>query len=193
VADKGICTVADCGKPAQRIGFCWSHYFRNHRHGSPLAGRTSRGARAKFLYEVVLRHEGDDCLKWPYCSGWGGGSLKLNGKSADVSRHVCELAHGPAPTPRHQAAHTCGNGVGACVNPRHLVWKTPKENCADKLAHGTMNHGERCGTSKLTEAQVREIRSLKGTKNNRELSDMFGVSRGQIRDIQLRKRWKHLD
>jgi hypothetical protein len=54
-----------------------------------------------------------------------------------ATRVMCKLAHGPAPTPKHHAAHSCGKGHEACINPKHLRWATPRENAADAKLHGT--------------------------------------------------------
>jgi hypothetical protein len=42
---------------------------------------------------------------------------------------MCELIHGPAPTPEHEASHLCED-EWLCVNPDHLIWETKKENMA---------------------------------------------------------------
>jgi hypothetical protein len=48
---------------------------------------------------------------------------------ARVARLICEWANGPAPTPFHEAGHTCPNGERSeCVNPFHLAWMTRHEN-----------------------------------------------------------------
>jgi hypothetical protein len=194
MATKSICSVADCDKPAERVGFCWSHYFRNYRYGDPSAGRTARGSRAKYLYEVAIPYDKDDCLIWPYSRTKGYGSIALPGRRRSTVTHIiCEAVHGPAPTPKHHAAHSCGNGRAGCCNPRHLSWKTAKENIADTVIHGTSNRGERCGSAKLTADQVRKIRALKGQATVTELARTFGVSRRQIRSIQQRTSWAWLE
>lgn len=52
--------------------------------------------------------------------------------------------------------------------------------------------GEQHGLAKLTEAQVREIRKLKGTKSCRALAEDFGVTHGTIHSIHHRRTWKHV-
>lgn len=42
---------------------------------------------------------------------------------------MCELFHGPAPTPEHEASHLCDQNW-LCVMPFHLIWETKKENMA---------------------------------------------------------------
>jgi hypothetical protein len=54
-------------------------------------------------------------------------------KVALVSRLVCAEAHGPPPSPKHQAAHATPDGCfgDLCVAPHHLRWATNRENQAD--------------------------------------------------------------
>ncbi|WP_292637037.1 hypothetical protein [Mesorhizobium sp.] len=59
--------------------------------------------------------------------------MMKDGKCRRVSRLVCEEVHGPPPSPDHEAAHSCDNGDLGCATKRHLSWKTPKENTADKF------------------------------------------------------------
>jgi hypothetical protein len=113
----------------------------------------------------------------------------VNGKRTVASRYVCELAHGAPPTPKHEAAHSCGNGKDGCVNQNHLSWKTRTENQADRLEHGTHNRGARQGRSKLNEDDVREIIALKGKEKQRDLAKRFGVTRMTVSSIHTGKNW----
>jgi len=110
-----------------------------------------------------------------------------------ASRYVCELANGEPPTPEHQAAHSCGNGHLACVTPGHLSWKTPKDNNADKVAHGSVNRGDRNGQAKITEEQARQIVSLKGSATQKEIGRMFGIARSTVREIHAGLIWSWLE
>jgi hypothetical protein len=60
-----------------------------------------------------------------------------------------------------------------------------------KVEIGTSNRGERHGRSKLTEAQIVEIRSDK-TSSHAELSRKYGVTRQMIELIRHQKRWAWL-
>lgn len=108
-----------------------------------------------------------------------------------MSRYICNLAHG-APVLGHVARHTCGNGKLGCVNPNHLQWGTKKEDVRDAIEAGTFPHGETNGQSKLTEGDVRKIRSLKGKYFQRVVAERFGVTRRQIGRIQNRTDWAWL-
>lgn len=184
-------TCSICAKPVKARGWCAAHLHRWERHGDPLGGGTATGEPGRFYRDVVLQNKGDDCLLWPYSRRSGYGQLYKDGRNHVVSRLACEDVYGPPPTPHHEAAHSCGNGSLGCVNPRHLAWKTPVENHADKLVHGTRSRGEKHGAAKLTEADVVQIRSMRGTRSLREIATQFGVSRSAVSLIHLGKNWGH--
>lgn len=150
--------------------------------------KASNGAPMRFAHEVALRHDSDECLMWPF------GSKKypdipVGGKTVRVNRYICGLAHGPAPSSEHQAAHWCGNT--RCANPRHLRWATCLENMRDKERHGTKLLGERNPKARLSVEDVRLIRSLKGQIPRAELAARFGVTPEHIWGICIRKAWRH--
>ncbi len=195
MAEQAICRATDCVKPAKNGGYCWAHYKRNRKYAPPCAGGTARGTLPRFVFEIAIPYAGDDCLLWPFSSKSGNGYaiFKYQGKMKEVHRLVCEVVHGPSPGPVYQASNACGKGHLGCVNPRHLSWKTRKENDRDKDRHGTLRKGEGVTSSKLTEDQVRQIRALRGAYKGYVLAEMFGVDKATICEIQLRKTWKWLD
>ena len=151
---------------------------------------TKRGEPMRYFREVVLSYDGDECLTWPYAKDSGGyGQFRHNGLTKRVHRVICEKANGPAPTPDHEAAHSCGKGNEACCAKRHMVWKTHADNLVDCVDHGTAARGERCGTSKLTESDIHKIRALKGIKTPGEIGSMLGVHRATIGQIHRGERW----
>ncbi|TBG78586.1 hypothetical protein ELG76_04010 [Rhizobium leguminosarum] len=190
---KSSCSISGCCEPHVARGYCNAHYRRFVKHGNPLGGRTPRGELLRFINEVVLRHFGEDCLAWPFSKGGTGyGLIKIDGKMVGAHRYVCELAHGEPPTPEHHAAHSCGRGHEGCIAPEHLSWKTPAQNHADKLIHGTHNRGERQGQSKLTEGAVREILAKKGFESQRKLAKRFDVAQSTIAYIHTGRNWAWL-
>lgn len=117
-----------------------------------------RGATRIFV-EKSLEIETDECIIWPF-------SLDKKGyaQAQDAvgfykpHRRVCERVHGPAPTPKHHAAHLCSNRP--CLNKRHLIWATPSENETHKSQlHGVIRRSEK---RTLTDDQVRDIRRRAG-------------------------------
>jgi len=97
----------------------------------------------------------------------------------------------------------CPKGMQACHNDGNsknndivnLRWDTPKNNQKDRIIHNTTNEGEKIGTSKLTEKQVRIIKhalsySIKGTA--KQLAKMCCVDRNTIGRINTNITWKHI-
>ena len=191
MAPISICSVEECGKAARTRGYCSAHYRRALRHGDPLKGNASPGAGLKWL-EAHRDYDGEGCLIWPFgllSKGYAFVRAKGAKSPTTAARMMCEKVHGPAPTPVHDAAHSCGKGHEACVHPRHVSWKTPSENHADKYEHGTIVRGEALKHSKLTEEAVRKIRELAGAASQRDIGEMFGVSASTIRRVVLRIDW----
>lgn len=155
-----------------------------------LGGGTPNGEVMRFIEEVVIPYEGDECVLWPFGRGGKGyGYMRADGVHQAAHRYICKRVNGEPPSPLHEASHSCGNGFGGCVTKRHLTWKTPKENAADKIVHGTVNNGQRNGAAKLCEEQVLEIYSLKGLQSQADIAARFGVSRALIGLIHSGKKW----
>lgn len=158
-----------------------------------MGGRTMRHQAAAFLQDVVLPYAGDDCLIWPFFRAANGyGRIQVDRRPALVHRIVCKHANGSPPTPAAHASHSCGRGKDGCVNPRHLSWKTPAANMADKRSHGTDPRGSRNSQSALREEDIPVIRSLAGEKTQKEIAEMFGVSKSTIGMVQTGATWGHV-
>lgn len=189
MANSRICSIPKCGKPHIARGYCKSHYNRFMDHGDPLAGIAPKGVPLQWIIDHI-GHSSDQCLTWPFGTRADGrGAILIDGRHQYAHRHMCLLAHGEAPSPDYETAHSCGRGHFGCVNPKHLRWATRSENCNDRTIHGTQNRGERCGNAKLTETDVRTIRSLQGIEDQRELASRFGVTATTIGSIHNRKLW----
>lgn len=193
------CSVDGCNGNAHYTkggvkGICIKHYKRLTRHGDTSKSlKLANGETARFYHQSVVPFDGDGCLLWPYggtSSGYG--LMTFYGKQEYVHRAICEEANGPPPTPQHEASHSCGNGHLGCVSRKHLSWKTPKENSADKIIHGTHNRGERSNFAKLTESQAREILALRGLETQASIARRYGVHRVTVHDIHTRRNWAWL-
>jgi hypothetical protein len=99
------------------------------------------------------------------------------------------VTHGRWPQPC--CLHSCD--TPACVNPTHLFEGTNRDNIRDRDRKGRNARGERIGISKLTEAQVREIRERHASgATYKQLALDYGVNRSLIWPIVNRKIWKHV-
>jgi len=185
------CRIDGCERPSHAKGMCSLHYYRWVRNGDPT--KLQMPKLEKFYQEVVIGFKGNECLIWPFGRSKNGrAAASKNDKSYSVCRRICEETHGPAPSPIHQAAHTCGKGHEGCVNPNHLEWKTPKENCEDRKRHGTEYHGDRHHKTKVTDDEVREIRSINSDMTYKEIGKLYGIRKDQVKAIRNRKSRKYI-
>lgn len=183
------CSVENCEKRAKKRGFCEAHYRKFLKWGDPTAGY-SQGAAAAWI-EANASFNGDECLQWPFgMMARSVGTCVFRGRKMLGTRAMCEAAHGPAPTPKHEAAHNCGKGHLGCCNPKHLRWATHYDNHQDRWEHGTQLLGEKAPAAKLTREKVHKIRRLADNGKSYEmLADLFDVSSAEIGRIAKRKRW----
>lgn len=125
------------------------------------------------------------CVMWPFTRAQNGyGTVGAKGKIRP-HRIMCEWENGPAPGPKHQAAHKCGRGHEGCVNPRHLHWLTASENQLERYRQSGLQP-----RNKLTPEQVDEIRAMKDRERTVDTAARFGVTEANIRQIQAGKIWK---
>ena len=104
------------------------------------------------------------------------------------------------PDQKEQVNHKNFNREDNSVS--NLEWMTAKENTDYSYAAGRIKKpvctnfvkGENIGTSKLTEKQVREIRVKfqKRVYTRQMLANEYGISPATVKDIVLKKSWKHL-
>jgi transcriptional regulator with XRE-family HTH domain len=139
-------------------------------------------------YKWMLSHKDypheDWCLVWPFGRDkHGRGLMGHNGESYWAHRFMCQLVKGDPPTPKHTAAHSCGNGHGGCINPHHLDWKTQAENLEDCRAHGTLVRQHGGNVRKVMPEEIRAIRAARGFQTQAVLAARYGVSEGTISDI----------
>lgn len=183
------CSVNGCERTEVTLGLCNRHYKRQWRYGDPSAGSSLRAPAGEPLRWLIanVSHIGEDCLPWPFaCDDTGYGVVMVPEKTG-AHREMCRRAHGEPPTPEHEAAHSCCNPP--CVNQDHLRWATPTENSNDRLQHGTMIRGADSHNAKLTEDDVRRIRSLRGKLPQQEIAEMFGVHQATVSHIQIGTSW----
>lgn len=151
------------------------------------------------LQDIFSRSQRADnnCIEWQMSRTKSGyGQLRVGNKLLYVHRIVATIIYGEPSADANHVLHSCDNP--SCVNPDHLRWGNPKDNSDDKIAKGRYKNGslrgEQSPTSKLTEAQVREIRQKIAIKIPRkEIANEYGICIGHIKQIRSGKAWGWLE
>lgn len=112
----------------------------------------------------------------------------IDGKRYKLHRFIYEQIHGKIPNDL-VIRHKCDNPT--CINPDHLEIGTHEDNVEDRVVRNRSAIGISNGRAKLTDEDVRFIRSNK-VNTNRELSIMFNVDSKVIRDVKSFKTWRHV-
>lgn len=152
-------------------------------------GEANKKDVMKRFFSFVKKTKG--CWNWIGDIGVGGyGRIWYNGKTVKAHRLSYEKFIGPIPE-GILICHTCDNPK--CVNPKHLFLGTHQDNNSDKTNKDRQAKGNTSGMSKLTEAQVMEIKKLLHSGMQVfEITKMYPVTWGAISCIQKGKTWKHV-
>ena len=155
-----------------------------------MAFKSKHGAPMAWLKEHV-DYAGRDCLTWPFARGKRGyGNLRIDRNFTSAHRMMAILALGDPPFDGAEAAHSCGNGHEGCVNPRHLDWKSSKDNNADRCTHGTMVRGVKVWKAKLSNEQVLAI--YRDHRPDPVIAKDYACSAANVFAIQSGKSWAWL-
>jgi hypothetical protein len=123
-------------------------------------------------------------------------TLALGRKGCKRNRFVHQLVAqsfiGPRPDGKPEVRHLDGDPSNN--HAWNLAWGTRAENAQDAVRHGTTAAGSRNGQAKLTEAQVREIRSryAAGNVTQYELAVEYGVTQPRISNVLNGRNWRHV-
>lgn len=140
----------------------------------------------------------ETCWLWTACRRSATchyGVVKYNKKMLLSHRVAWELTNGPIPDGLC-VLHHCD--VRHCVRPDHLFLGTHSDNSYDASRKcrlpGNRSQGEKSSNHKLTENQVREIRTLYllGKHTQRMLAKQFGIDDSEICRIVNRHTWTHI-
>ena len=150
------------------------------------------------MYQVsdlgrVLRTDSGTILK-AYLTGKGAGypTVNIGRKNRKVHRLVAE-SFVPNPYNLPQVNHIDGDKTNN--NASNLEWVTNRENATHAVNLGLSASGSRSVFAKLTEQEVREIRSTYKPNTRgfgfKALAKRYGVSDTTIRYILNGRKWKH--
>jgi hypothetical protein len=143
----------------------------------------------QLFWSKVDKNGPDGCWNWTdYKDKWGYGDLKFKGRHLQSHRISWMLLMGDPG--KLDVLHKCHNT--SCCNPDHLYLGTDLENARDRLEAGRYARGERCPRRKISEAQAREILSLKGTGPAWPIAKRFGLHPGAVHAIWRGDAWSHL-
>lgn len=155
--------------------------------------RRPTAVRAAIFSAKVAKGGPDEC--WPWlgsCHRKGYGQFGDRSVGTRYAHRIAwEFAYGTIPDGM-LVCHACDNPP--CCNPSHLFLGTDRDNAQDRERKGRRKPavGSKHGSAKLTEEQVREIRSREGI-SLRALGRLYGMSPGHIGCIRRGDKWKHVD
>lgn len=157
-----------------------NYAISNHGRVKRLVARTC--ARAGAILKTPPRSK---CRPYPcvdLCNG---------GKKKTIFVHTL-VAMAFLPRPNFEGAevnHIDGDKANPMVS--NLEWTTSSENSLHSYQHGLQTAvGESNGQSKLTEENVKEIRS--GYERPEFYADKYGVDRVTVLDVLARRTWRHV-
>ena len=135
----------------------------------------------------------DDCWEWNGALLKKGYGQLGTAKGHFVASRIAWFLSNRKQPGRFLVCHTCDNPP--CCNPRHLFLGSYQDNENDCVKKGRQYHaqGEKCGRSKLKNADITKIRQmyLMGY-NMTDIGNQFEVSQTQISRIIKYQRWAHI-
>lgn len=145
---------------------------------------------ARYVSKVDRRGP-DEC--WPWLAGKNGkgyGSFFSFGKSNNAHRFAWRIYRGAIPKDKH-VLHDCD--TPECQNPNHHWLGTNQDNIDDKIKKGRIRPalGEDCN-HKLTEENIRQIRTIGNSRPATEIAKMFNVCRHTIQRVLKKQFWKQV-
>lgn len=182
------CSFETCEGNMKAKGLCSKHYARLLRRGDPSISKICRSDSDADRFEsFVTITDTDECIEWTgHRKRRGYGALIIRNRQVLAHRLSFSIYNGPL-SADEVVRHTCDNPP--CVNPRHLLSGSIADNNADCIERGRNAKGERAGLAILTNAEVKRIKSLKGTMTTVAIAEEHGVSNSTIKAIFSGKNW----
>jgi HNH endonuclease len=148
----------------------------------------------RFLTKINKTEAG--CWEWTAFKnklGYGQISMGRRGEGRSLAHRVSYSIYKESIPAGMLICHACDNP--GCVNPDHLFMGSQSDNMRDCSNKGRVNKsikllGEKHARSKLSEDDVRLIRSTKGRTT--ELSKQLGITTANIKYIRRGETWRHV-
>lgn len=137
-------------------------------------------------------NKGDGCWLWTASTNDDGyGHFRsAAGKHLNAHRYSYQLHNGAIPAGM-TVMHSCD--TPRCVNPEHLRLGTHAENMADMRSKNRGTSGEKNHKAKLTEAQVREIKSNPPKRGEfKAFAAKYGIIPSYLGRLLKGETWGHV-
>jgi hypothetical protein len=174
---------------------------QNERPTAERAGATKVGTADLRVQDIerfwakVSRGNPAECWNWKGgANARGYGRFKVGRRLYSPHRIAFELAYGRIVECRDYhgtvVMHLCDNP--RCCNPAHLRAGRQIHNVRDMIAKGRkpVQVGTDRYNAKLTPEKVRAIRS--DPRSERAIAAEYGISKGTVNRIRLRRAWSHV-
>jgi len=183
-------TCLACGSPYVRATDETPGKFARRKYcGLECARKPRKTSTRELIRTLAVIDPVTGCWEWQGSKANGYARMWDSGKGARASRVVWRLFKGEFDAALH-VLHRCDNP--GCVNPDHLFLGTHQDNMDDRDAKGRLKHsrGSRHPNAKLTEEQVRAIRS--DPRVGRLVAADYGVAEVTIQAVRSGRNWGHL-
>lgn len=143
------------------------------------------------FWSKVDKRSPEECWVWIAGKRRRGYGMFASGPSGGLSsaahRASWQIRNGEIPHGLF-VCHRCDNPT--CVNPEHLFVASHDENMRDQVLKGRARRGSSHNQAKLTEDEVRAIRTSMDTASI--LAKRYSIHVATVRKIITRKKWAHI-